>query len=357
MRAKSRPVGPEAFDYVLPPEQVAQSPAVRRADARLLVVGPPRRDASVGQLQQLVPEDALVVVNASRVVPARLQAHRTSSEAGGSGRTFELLMCAPGPGQGPGSRVSAWVRGAKKLREGDRLGVGDLRLRYGGLDPVDPRARWFQVEAGDVLEACRVRGATPLPPYIQRPEGPKPDDAARYQTVYASKEGSVAAPTAGLHFERAQLDALDVVQLHLHVGPGTFLPMDVQDVQEHRVGAERVEIDAAAAERIEAARAEGRPIVAVGTTVTRALEGVVASRGRVEPFAGLIDLVITPGFSFRVITHLLTNFHLPRSSLLMLVCSFAGRERTLEAYAHAVQSGYRFYSYGDAMLCSRFAGG
>jgi S-adenosylmethionine:tRNA ribosyltransferase-isomerase len=162
----------------------------------------------------------------------------------------------------------------------------------------------------------------------------------------------VAAPTAGLHLGDDLVDALDPVRIVLHVGPGTFLPMEADDVTDHRVGAERIEIDAAAAARIEAARRDGRPIVAVGTTVTRALESV-GRDGPITACSGQTDLVITPGHRFAVVTHLLTNFHLPRSSLLMLVCSFAGRERVLDAYAEAIAAGYRFYSYGDCMLCTR----
>jgi S-adenosylmethionine:tRNA ribosyltransferase-isomerase len=341
-------MGPEAFDYALPEAQIAQVPAQRRSDARLLVaLGDRRVDATAATLREHLPADALVVVNASKVVRARVHATRAD------GRRFELLLCDPGPGQGPGARVRAWVRAAKRLRPDDVLEVGELRLRVQGPDPIDPRARELAIEAGDVLSTLAAHGEVPLPPYVRRAAGPDARDAARYQTVYAGPEGSVAAPTAGLHLERELYDALDVAEVVLHVGPGTFLPMDVADVGLHRVGAERVTIGADAARRIRDAQVAGRPIVAVGTTVTRALEGVALQQGNVEAFEGTIDLVITPGFSFRVITHLLTNFHLPRSSLLMLVCSFAGRERTLSCYAHAVSRGYRFYSYGDCMLVDR----
>jgi S-adenosylmethionine:tRNA ribosyltransferase-isomerase len=314
----------------------------------LVALGERRLDTTVASLREHLPQGALVVVNASKVVRARVHATRAD------GRRFELLLCDPGPGQGPGTQVRAWVRGAKRMKSGDTLEVGALRLAVVGPDPIDPRARVLEVQSGDVLATLAAHGEVPLPPYVRRTEGPDAHDAARYQTVYAGPEGSVAAPTAGLHLERALYDELDVVSLVLHVGPGTFLPMDVPDVTLHRVGSERVTISAEAAHRIRAAQAEGRPIVAVGTTVTRALEGAArASGGALEAFDGRIDLVITPGFAFGVITHLLTNFHLPRSSLLMLVCSFAGRERTLSCYEHAVSAGYRFYSYGDCMLVDR----
>ncbi len=342
-------MGPDAFDYVLPPEQIAQAPAPQRGDSRLLVcTAAAPVHARAHALLEHLPEDALVVVNASRVVPARLHARRAD------GRVFELLLCDPAPAQGEGAEIRAWARRAKKLRPDDRLSVGALTLRLLGPDPVDPRARRFVVEQGEVLPALEAHGQLPLPPYIERPQGPDDADRDRYQTVYARAEGSVAAPTAGLHLRREQLEQLDVVELLLHVGPGTFLPMDVEDVGEHRVGAERVELTEDAARRIEAARAAGRPIVAVGTTSTRALEGIAAANdGRLVPGACTTSLVITPGFRFRVVTHLLTNFHLPRSSLLMLVCSLAGRDRVLSWYREAVSEGYRFYSYGDCMLVPR----
>lgn len=343
-------MGPEAFDYALPPQQIAQAPTARRGDARLMVcTGPSPVHAHAHALAEHLPSDALVVVNASRVVPARLTVIRTTDR-----RAFELLVCEPAPEQGPGTPLRAWVRGAKKLRVGDVLGAEGLRLRYEGPDAVDGRARRFMVTAGEVLPTLASHGQLPLPPYIARPQGPEAADRERYQTVYARAEGSVAAPTAGLHLDPAQLDRLDVVELLLHVGPGTFLPMDVADVTAHRVGPERVTLTAAAAERIEAARAAGRPIVAVGTTTTRALEGIAAAHdGRLPPTEGTTALVITPGFRFGVVTPLVTNFHLPRSSLLMLVCALAGRSRVLAWYGEAVREGYRFYSYGDCMLVGR----
>jgi len=315
----------------------------------MLVVGPPHVAAHAADLPTHLPADALVVVNQSRVVPARLQTERVD------GRPFELLLCDPAEGQGVGSTVQAWVRGAKKLKPGDVLTAGALQLRALGPDAVsvDPRARAFAVVGGEVLPTLHARGSVPLPPYIDRPQGPDADDLARYQTTFAGPEGSVAAPTAGLHFEADVLAKLDVARIVLHVGPGTFLPMDVDDVTEHRVGSERIEISTHAAAKIEAARAAGRPIVAIGTTVVRALEGIVSAKGCVAPGAATTALVVTPGFRFQVVTHLVTNFHLPKSSLLMLTCALGGRERVLQAYAHAVAARYRFYSYGDCMLVGR----
>lgn len=345
-------MGPELYDYELPQELVAQEPAARRGDARMMVLlgaGEPVH-ARARELPRHLDPRALVVVNDSRVVPARV--HVTHA-----GREMELLICDPRPGLAPGATFRAWVRGAKRLKAGDVVQHGEHVARYVEEDPVDPRARVFRVEAGEWMEVMRERGEIPLPPYIRRPQGPSTEDAVRYQTVYANQPGSVAAPTAGLHWEPEVLAQLDVVRLTLHVGPGTFLPLEAKDVRAHKVGAERIEVGEDAARRIAAAKAEGRPIVAIGTTVTRALEAVAQAHGGVvAPYAGETDLVITPGFSFKVIDALITNFHLPRSSLLMLVCSFGGRERVLAAYAAAVAERYRFYSYGDCMVLSREAG-
>jgi S-adenosylmethionine:tRNA ribosyltransferase-isomerase len=341
-------MGPDAFDYALPADRIAQQPAERRADARMLVLRDALEHARVGELPRYLPADALVVVNASRVVPARLHATRSD------GRTFELLLTAPAPGQGPGTQIAAWVRGARRLAPGDVLQIGDaLELRYVEPDAIDERARWFVVEHGEVLPTTAALGTVPLPPYIERPHGPDLRDRERYQTLFAAHEGSVAAPTAGLHLDEALLATVDHVAITLHVGPGTFLPMDVDDVVHHRVGHERYAIDPEAATRIQAARDQGRPIVAVGTTVTRTLEAAAGGGARIEPRTSTTDLVIRPGHRFSVVTHLLTNFHLPRSSLLMLVCSFGGRQRVLDAYAQAIDHGYRFYSYGDSMLVTR----
>jgi S-adenosylmethionine:tRNA ribosyltransferase-isomerase len=349
MHRAARMPGPEAFDFDLPAEQIAQQPATRRGDARLLVFGapgsdPPWQHSEARELPRWLPAGALVVANDSRVVPARLF---LTSEAG---RRFELLVCDPRPGLGIGAGFRAWVRGAKHLRDGLRLDHGDFSCVYRGPDPIDPRARCFEVVHGELLPTLASAGEVPLPPYIRREAGPDARDAERYQTLYATRPGSVAAPTAGLHWEPEVLARLDLVRITLHVGPGTFLPMEAADVSQHRVGAEEAEISEAAASRILAARREGRPIVALGTTATRALEAVAALHGELAPFHGPVDLVVTPGHRFRVVDHLVTNFHLPRSSLLMLVCSLGGRERVLAGYREAVRAGYRFYSYGDCML-------
>ena len=345
----ARMIGPEAFDFDLPAALIAQRPAERRGDARLLVLGDPGVTpswvhAEARDLPRFLPPTALVVLNDSKVVPARVYLR------GPGARRFELLVCDPRPGLGVGGRFSAWVRGARHLRPGDRLDDLDFACIYTGPDPIDPRARGFEVVAGELLATLHRAGETPLPPYIRRDAGPDARDVERYQTLYAAQPGSIAAPTAGLHWEPEVLARLDLVRITLHVGPGTFLPMEAADVRDHRVGAERAEISEAAATRIRAARADGRPIVAIGTTATRALEAVAALHGELVPFIGPVDLVITPEHRFRVVDRLVTNFHLPRSSLLMLVCSLGGRERVLAGYREAVRAGYRFYSYGDCML-------
>ncbi len=349
MHRAARMPGPEAFDFDLPAEQIAQQPAATRGDARLLVLGapgaePPWQHSHARELPRWLPDGALVVVNDSRVVPARLF---LTSE---TGRRLELLVCDPRPGLGIGASFRAWVRGAKHLREGLRLNHGEFACVYRGLDPIDPRARRFEVLGGELLPTLASAGEVPLPPYIRREAGPDARDAERYQTLYATQPGSVAAPTAGLHWEPEVLARLDLVRITLHVGPGTFLPMEAADVSQHRVGAEEAEISTEAAARILAARRDCRPIVALGTTATRALEAVAAAHGELVPFHGPVDLVVTPGHRFRIVDHLVTNFHLPRSSLLMLVCSLGGRERVLAGYREAVRAGYRFYSYGDCML-------
>ncbi len=342
-------LGPEAFDFDLPADQIAQEPATRRGDARLLVLAepgaaPPWQHSEARGLPDFLPADALVVVNDSRVVPARIFLTATT------GRRFELLVCDPRPGLGPGATFRAWVRGAGKLKPGARLEHPGFACTLTGPDAVDPRARIFTVETGDLLTTLQTSGQVPLPPYIRREAGPDARDSERYQTLYAATPGSVAAPTAGLHWEPEVLERLDLVRITLHVGPGTFLPMEAADVREHRVGSEHAEISEAAATRITAAKRQGRPVVAIGTTAARALEAVARLHGELVAHAGPVDLVITPGHHFRVVDRLVTNFHLPRSSLLMLVCSLGGRERVLAAYREAVRAGYRFYSYGDCML-------
>ncbi len=343
----------EAYDYPLPPEAIAQLPAPRRDGSRLLALtGDGLEDHLFTALPELLPEGTLLVQNDTRVVPARLYGEK---ETGGR---VELLRI-PDPdfeAQGPTPRARFLARG-KLNRPGIRVRVGAALLTFCGRDPDGSAI--FELTDGPPLDRLLdTLGSLPLPPYIARPEGPNARDAERYQTVYAAAPGAVAAPTSGLHFTPEVFAALarrgvEVARLTLHVGPGTFQPVRHRDVREHRVLAEPATIPAPLVEAIVRARGRGAPVVAVGTTVVRALEGAaLRSPDPTLPAPGAHreDLVIIPGHRFRVVDGLLTNFHLPRSSLLLLVSALAGRERVLQAYAHAVATGYRFYSYGDAML-------
>jgi S-adenosylmethionine:tRNA ribosyltransferase-isomerase len=339
------------FDFVLPPERIAQHPARPRDAARLLeVTREALHDRTVRDLPELLRAGDLLVVNDTRVVPARLAARRGAARVG---ITLDRPL--------PDGTWHALARNARRLRPGNTLQFeGSARLSA----EVVARAAdggvtlHFDREGAALDGALQEAAVLALPPYIARPAGPLPDDAQDYQTIFARQPGAVAAPTAGLHFSPAVLDALEQrgirrVALTLHVGAGTFLPMRAEKIAQHRLHPERGTIDAVAADAIAAARCAGGRIVAVGTTTLRLLETAAAEDGTVRPFAGETDLFIRPGHVFRTADLLVTNFHLPRSTLFMLVCAFAGTERMRAAYAHAVAAGYRFYSYGDACLLHR----
>ena len=337
------------FDYDLPPALIAQAPAPSRDASRLLVIDRARgalEDRAFAELPELLRPGDCVVVNDSRVIPARVLAR----DAGG--RPVELLFVEPEDER----RWRALVRPGRRCRVGAELVAGaepGVRLRVVGV-AADGRRRVERLD-GTIEDLLRTHGLTPLPPYIARFATPAREDRERYQTVYARPPGSVAAPTAGLHFTAAALDRLrargiEIHELTLHVGPGTFRPIKTAKVEDHVLPPERVSIAASVADAVNRARAEGRRILAVGTTTTRALESAAGTDGHVRPLEGDATLYITPGQRFRVVDALLTNFHLPRSSLLVLVAAFAGRELVLKAYAHAIRAGYRFYSYGDATL-------
>jgi len=332
------------YHYELPPECIAQVPAPERDLARLMVLeraGGALGHATVREIGRFLRPGDLLVFNDTRVRPARLFGRN------GAGGKVELLLireleagiwdCLGKPARRLTGEVifadgeKAFVLGGEggryRVRFADPAGVGGLMARHGEM---------------------------PLPPYIRRPDGLLPLDVERYQTVLARREGAVAAPTAGLHFTPRLLDGLaaagvETACVTLHVGPATFLPLRVEDAAAHTLEAEEAELSEAAVAAIGAARARGGRVIAIGTTTTRALESA-ALRGELRPGRFAADAFVTPGFRFRVIDALLTNFHLPRSTLLMLVSAFAGRERVLAAYAVAVRDGYRFYSYGDAML-------
>jgi S-adenosylmethionine:tRNA ribosyltransferase-isomerase len=339
------------FDFALPPERIAQHPARPRDSARLLLVGERTQDRRIRDLPGLLRPGDVLVANDTRVIPAQLSARRGSARIG---ITLDRPLAD--------GTWHALARNARRLREGDLLtfdGTDDLQATVRARDPDGGVTLAFSLDGQAFSEALTRAGALALPPYIDRPTGPLPEDARDYQTVFAERPGAVAAPTAGLHFTPALLAALEThgirrATITLHVGAGTFLPVRTDDVTAHHMHAERGEITEAAAEAINAARRAGGRVVAVGTTTLRLLETAVTDEG-IQAFAGETDLFILPGHRFRAVDVLMTNFHLPRSTLFMLVCAFAGTERMRAAYAHAVAAGYRFYSYGDSCLLERSA--
>jgi S-adenosylmethionine:tRNA ribosyltransferase-isomerase len=338
------------FDYELPSELIAQEPAEPRDGSRLLVLDRAAgtwADRGFAELAELLQPGDCLVANRSRVMPARLLG---VAEPGG--QAVELLLIRPVEGE----RWEAMVRPGRRFRPGARIGLAGGAALAQVVGEGSEGTRVVEIEAPwPVRELMERHGLPPLPPYIGRHDAPKPEDRERYQTVYAREDGSVAAPTAGLHFTpellaRLERRGVDVHYLTLHVGPGTFRPLRAGRVEEHRMEAEPIDIPESTAAAVERARREGRRVVAVGTTTTRALEWAAGEDGRVRAGTGPADLFIRPGHRFRVVDALVTNFHLPRSSLLVLVSAFAGRELVLAAYRHAVAARYRFYSYGDAML-------
>ena len=343
------------FDFELPPELIAQEPPLERSGARLLHLA---RDtgaithSAVSALPTLLRPGDLLVVNNTRVFPARLLGHRVPS-----GGAVECVLLTP-VGVGEVSEWDALVHPGQKLKPGARVAFSGLlqaeileRRAYGRR-----LVRLWTEDGSPVDAAVDAIGHVPLPPYIKRADAPA--DRDRYQTIFAQPRGSVAAPTAGLHFTEPLVRALrdrqiDIAEITLHVGYGTFQPIRVDVVEEHRLEPEHFDISEHAAAGINRALDEGRRVVAVGTTTTRTLEAAALAKdagGRIRAGAGTTDLFIYPGFTFRIVGGLLTNFHLPESSLLMLVSAFAGTRSVLAAYREAVARGYRFYSYGDAML-------
>jgi S-adenosylmethionine:tRNA ribosyltransferase-isomerase len=339
----------EDFDFTLPPERIAQHPARPRDSARMLQVeAGGLHDRIVRDLPTLLRPGDLVVANDTRVIPAQLTARRGAA-------TIGLTLDRPDAS----GNWHALARNARRLHAGDVLDCGAGLHATVVSGPTDGAVTLrFNLEGEPFTHALRATGALALPPYIARPQGLAASDAHDYQTIFAARPGAVAAPTAGLHFTPALLDALAArgvgrATITLHVGAGTFLPMRSDDVADHRMHAERGEIAPETAAAINAARAAGGRILAVGTTTLRLLETATSPNGTVAPFAGETDIFITPGTPIRGADLLLTNFHLPRSTLFMLVCAFAGTSRMKAAYAHAIATGYRFYSYGDATLLER----
>jgi S-adenosylmethionine:tRNA ribosyltransferase-isomerase len=386
------------FDYELPEGQIATHPAQPRDASRLFILN--KNDGGHNhcffrELPHLLRRRSLLVINDTRVIPARLHAHKPTggrvevflvekvpgnspaepgpepSQGSHGNRVGEAGLCPASPERGrvcEPSQGSHFEEDWKVLVRGLGRSAPGTRLRFAvplDAEVVERRERGVAVlrfsgpGPGGLLAAVEAVGEMPLPPYIEaarrkHPGLPPVDDRERYQTVFADHPGAVAAPTAGLHFTAgllAEIEAAghEIARITLHVGPGTFRPVTTSDPAQHRLDAERFEVGERAAASIRRAQAEGRPIVAVGTTVVRALE-TLGRRGPLAAATGSTDLLILPGDEFRVVTNLITNFHLPKSSLLMLVSAFAGRERVLSAYREAIVRGYRFYSYGDAMF-------
>jgi S-adenosylmethionine:tRNA ribosyltransferase-isomerase len=353
------------FDYNLPADRIAAHPAARRDQSRLMLVtrsGGERKHAVFSDLPRVLRPRSLLVLNDTRVIPARLRGKKATG-----GGTEALLIRQLASSGSPEAWTEDWevlARGLGHVADDARLdfGLGDVALRAEILSR-GPRGatilRFFGRGPGGLLAVAERIGVIPLPPYIESArrragEGPSPEDRERYQTVYARVPGAVAAPTAGLHFTDEVLAAIraaghEVARLTLHVGPGTFRPVETDDPAAHHMDVERYEIPPDTAAAVEQARSEGRPVVAIGTTVVRALEAAGAG-GALVPGPGSTNLFLLPGATFRVVTDLLTNFHLPRSTLLMLVAAFAGHQQVMAAYEEAVSAGYRFYSYGDAMF-------
>jgi S-adenosylmethionine:tRNA ribosyltransferase-isomerase len=357
------------FDFELPDASIALRPADPRDSARLLVLPPEggMLDRRVRDLPGYLRAGDLLVFNDTRVIPARLNGVRTREESVVAVEATLHRRLSP-------SRWTAFMKPGKRLKPGDRVSfgetpkdIGDRACLLGALDATvadkgeDGEVTLsFDLAGPDLDLAIAERGMMPLPPYIaaKRPEDDR--DRADYQTVYAREDGSVAAPTAGLHFTPDLLKALDGQGIErafvtLHVGAGTFLPVKTDEVAEHRMHPEYGEVSVATAEAINAAKAQGRRVVCVGTTSLRLVESAAGADGVVRPFAAETSIFITPGYRFRGADGLMTNFHLPKSTLFMLVCAFAGSQRMKAAYAHAIADGYRFYSYGDSSLLWRAA--
>jgi S-adenosylmethionine:tRNA ribosyltransferase-isomerase len=346
----------DLFDFHLPEDRIALRPAEPRDAARLLVVDPQTvpqlRDRMIHDLPDHFESGDVLVVNDTRVIPARLIGRR---QRGASEAKIEALLH---------KRLSdhewrAFVKPAKKLKEGETIVFGNGELAAQIVEKAqDGELRLAFACGGRDLDAMIGQiGVTPLPPYIAGRREADRRDAEDYQTLFAQKPGAVAAPTASLHFTPGLVDALTrrgvtIERVTLHVGAGTFVPVKVEDTQGHRMHAEWGEIDAATAERLKAARAGGHRLVAAGTTSLRLLESAADDEGRIHDFSGETDIFITPGYRFKAVDRLLTNFHLPRSTLFMLVCAFCGLDMMRDAYRHAIETGYRFYSYGDACLLS-----
>jgi S-adenosylmethionine:tRNA ribosyltransferase-isomerase len=349
----------ESYDYSLPEDRIAQEPAERRDGSRLLVLDRAAGSLTPARFTDLLdhlPDDCLLVANNSRVIPARIFGRKPT------GGRVEFLLLTPLPLLEPvkeGGWFTARAEGLLRASKGPKPGTtvtfaDDFSLAAGEPGEFGRRQvtlRW----KGDLTGLFNTFGHLPLPPYIKRPD--RESDRERYQTTYSdtAKTGSVAAPTAGLHFtpelrERIEAKGIQWAEVTLYVGYGTFSPVRCADIRDHRMHAEYIEVGEETAQAIRRAKAEGRPVIAVGTTSARTLEGMFREAGSVRQFHGETDIFISPGYTFRVIDGILTNFHLPESSLIIMISALAGRKTVLDAYAFALKNDFRFFSYGDAML-------
>jgi S-adenosylmethionine:tRNA ribosyltransferase-isomerase len=345
----------DLFDFDLPPERIAQAPAEPRDRARLLHVGATLADRNVSELPGLLSPGDVMVVNDTKVLPCRLTGKRGDATRPGpptGGAKVEVTLHKPSTPD----RWFAFARPARKLRTGDMIAFapGFHAIVRDKLDGGEVLLH-FNAAGPELLSALEAHGIMPLPPYIKRADEGDDADRQAYQTLFAAEPGAAAAPTAGLHFTLELMAALDargvqVQRVTLHVGAGTFLPVKVEDTRDHPMHGEWGELSQATADAVNAAHDAGKRVLAVGSTSLRLLESAADDLGRVHPFRGETDLFITPGYAFKAVDLMLTNFHLPRSTLFMLVAAFSGLERMQAAYAHAISSGYRFYSYGDATL-------
>jgi S-adenosylmethionine:tRNA ribosyltransferase-isomerase len=339
-----------AFDYELPEELIAQEPLPQRDASRMLILDRAKQswtDSNFAEFPRQLNAGDVLVINNTRVFPARIVGRREPS----GGRVEVLLVRELEP-----LLWESLVRPGRRLRQGDYVHFAAGRLKAEVVDAPGAGLRQLRLScAGNLEEVLEEIGDMPLPPYISRPHGTSAADRERYQTYFARERGAIAAPTAGLHFTPEVLNQIagrgvQLAQITLHVGYGTFEPVRVNDSEHHRVAPERFDIDEKASRTINEARSRGGRVIAVGTTTTRALESAASEEGILNATRGNAGLTIVPGYRFRITDALLTNFHLPRSSLLMLVSAFAGHSLALDAYRHAVETRYRFYSYGDCML-------
>jgi S-adenosylmethionine:tRNA ribosyltransferase-isomerase len=338
------------FDYDLPTGLIAQHPLSERDASRMLIVDRATqswRDSTFASLPDCLRANDVLVLNNTRVFPARLLGERSPS--GGAVELLLLREIEP-------NVWSALTRPARRLRTGTQITFGEGKLRAEVIEALADGVRVIRFESEKPLNAVIDEiGQTPLPPYIKRETEQSSTDGERYQTVYAKERGAIAAPTAGLHFTPRVLQEIEargarLAEITLHVGYGTFEPVRAGVISDHRVAPEWFSVSDEAAQLLNRARAAGGRIIAVGTTTARALESSARDDGQIEPRSGFADLTIVPGYRFRAVDAQLTNFHLPRSSLLMLVSAFAGRDSVIAAYEHAVRQRYRFYSFGDCML-------